>query len=60
MVGPDIPGRKIMVVGDSLDSSPVLDLAKNATAIIHSASSEVGQSYICKTLDSLHISPNNF
>lgn len=41
VVGPDIPGRKLVVVGESSDSMPLADLAQGADAVIHCASFKV-------------------
>lgn len=43
VVAPDIPGRRLIVVGESSDSMPLVNLAQGADAVIHSASCEEAQ-----------------
>ena len=46
MLGPDIPGRKVVFIPESTDSMPLTELARGADAIVHCASMEVRASQL--------------
>eukprot|EP00092_Neocalanus_flemingeri_P075943 GFUD01094152.1.p1 GENE.GFUD01094152.1~~GFUD01094152.1.p1 ORF type:complete len:244 (+),score=69.96 GFUD01094152.1:368-1099(+) len=55
-VGPDVPGRKVAVMGDTCDSSEILPIAQDVDVLVHEATME--NNLLEKCVEFGHSTPN--